>query len=540
MKNIVSMLLFLSILQVNYLQAQTDSVVEKIIEIGKTDNQTMDHLDILCNRIGGRPIGSDAFESATIWAAGKFMEWGMEVILDEVGELPVGFNRGPWSGRMLSDEGMQLHFATPSYTAGTKGVQRGHVLIEPRTQAEFDRMKGQLKGAWVLISGENDGWPVDISARADSIRDSIKVVNAATELENSKIRKENRENKEKGLPEKELLPMNEEPALFYKEMREAGILGIIQSSKTPIRVMYDRKNIMDMTFENLPDVPDIKLDEHQYSLIRQMTEERRYFLLEFDIRNHFRPGPVKYHNVIGVIPGTEYPDEYVIMGGHLDSYDVGAGGVDDGSGATPAMEAARLIMAAGGKPKRTILVTLWAGEEFGLLGSQSWVDRNADRLDRISNMFNRDGGPTVPTGISVSPAMMDDFQKVCAPLNNINPDFPFKIEERQPGEKPEKAWGTDSGPFAVAGVPTITFNTGDPKGYNFSYQEIWHTERDLYNKSIREYQEQTSIVTAVVVYGVANLDHLLSREGYWKEKEPEKRGKGDKGTGGQGEKSKNK
>ena len=61
----------------------------------------------------------------------------------------------------------------------------------------------------------------------------------------------------------------------------------------------------------------------------------------------------------------------------------------------------------------------------------------------------------------------------------------------------------------------MTFNTEDPKGYNFSYGEIWHTERDLYNKSIAEYQEHTAIVTAVVVYGVANLDHLLSREGYF-------------------------
>ena len=518
MRTNLIILLFASLLPATFTYSQTDSVVEKIIQIGKTDNQTMDHLDVLCNRIGGRPIGSSAYESATIWVAGKFMEWGMEVVLDEVGELPVGFNRGPWSGRMLSDEGMILHFATPSYTAGTKGVQRGHVLIEPRTQAEFDRMRERLKGAWVLIYGENEGWPIDFSALADSLRDSIKVVNDSIALENNKIKKENQENKEKGLPEKELQPLNEEPVLFYREMREAGILGIIQSSKTPIRVMYDRKNIMNMTFDNLPTVPDIKLDEHQYNIIKQMTEERRYFLLEFDIRNQFRPGPIPYHNVIGIIPGTEYPDEYVIMGGHLDSYDVGTGGVDDGSGATPAMEAARLIMEAGGQPKRTILVTLWAGEEFGLLGSQSWVDRNGDKLDSISNMFNRDGGPTVTTGITVPAAMREDFEKICEPLNGINPDFPFKIEERQPSEKPEKAWGTDSGPFAVAGVPTITFNTGDTKGYNFSYHEIWHTERDTYDKSIREYQEHTAIVTAVVVYGIANLDHLLSREGYWIEK----------------------
>jgi hypothetical protein len=499
--------------------AQTDPVVDKIIKIGTTDNRTMDHLDVLSNRFGGRLIGSDAYENAANWAASKFKEWGMEVIMDEVGEMPVGFNRGPWFGRMLSDEGMILHFATPSYTSGTKGVQHGHVLMEPKTEGEFNRMKKALNGAWVLIGGTNEGWPIDISEKADMRRDSIKEENKRIAEENIKIRRDNWENRDTDKPQKEMLEYIEEPALFYREMVEAGILGIIQSTKTPIRVMYDRKNVMDMTFENLPSVPDIKLDEHQYAVIKQMTEERRYFQLEFDIRNHWKPGPIKYHNVIGVIPGTEYPDEYVIMGGHLDAYDVATGGVDDGSGATPAMEAARLIMEAGGKPKRTILVILWAGEEFGLFGSRHWVAQHKDELDKISNMFNRDGGPTVPTGISVPEAMRKDFEKICEPINDINPDFPFEITERTPRKKPEKAWGTDSGPFAVEGVPTLTFSTGDPKGYNFNYREIWHTERDTYNKSIPEYQEHTSIVTAIVVYGVANLDHLLSREGYWEEGE---------------------
>ncbi len=143
------------------------------------------------------------------------------------------------------------------------------------------------------------------------------------------------------------------------------------------------------------------------------------------------------------------------------------------------------------------------------------MKKNPDKLDKISNMFNRDGGPTVANSISVTEAMWDDMEKICEPLNSINPDFPFTMTKRKPRKLPEKAWGTDSGPFAVKGVPTITFGTADTKGYNFSYGEIWHTERDLYNKSIPEYQEHTSIVTAIVVYGVANLNHLLSREGYY-------------------------
>ena len=120
-----------------------------------TDNRTMQHLDVISNRFGGRLIGSDAYENAALWCASEFRKWGMEVIMDEAGTVPVGFNRGPWFGRMLSDNGMVLHFATPSYTAGTKGVQRGHVLIEPKSREEFDRMKGALKGAWVLIGGKS-------------------------------------------------------------------------------------------------------------------------------------------------------------------------------------------------------------------------------------------------------------------------------------------------------------------------------------------------------------------------------------------------
>lgn len=507
--------LFLSFMVLN-VSGQSDSVVEKIIEIGKTDNQTMNHLDVLCNRFGGRPIGSDAYENAAMWAASKFKEWGMKVEMDEVGELPVGFNRGPWFGRLLDDRnGMTLHFATPSYTSGTKGVQRGHVLLEPKTEDQFNRMKARLDGAWVLITGENDGWPIDFSETGDSIRKSVIMQNKAIAEQNRKIRTENKANKEKGKPIKEQIEYIQEPALFYKEMVEAGILGIIQSSNVPIRVMYDRKNLMDLTFETLPEVPDIKLDKHQYDIIKEMVEERRHFELEFDIRNHFRLGPVKYHNVIGIIEGTEFPDEYVIMSGHLDSYDVATGGVDDGSGATPTMEAARMIMKAGGKPKRTILAILWAGEEFGLLGSQSWVDRNPDKLEKISNMVNRDGGPTVPVGISVTEAMRDDFESICEPINSINPEFPFEIATRKPRQKPVKPWGTDSGPFAVEGVPTISLNSTDAKGWDFNYREIWHTERDLYNKSIPEYQNHASIVTAIVVYGIANLNHKLSREGYY-------------------------
>ena len=496
--------------------AQDKKVIEKIIEIGTTDNQSMDHLDILSNRIGGRLIGSDAYDNACEWAVRTFESWGMEAVMDEVGELNVGFNRGPWFGKLLAEDGMALHFATPSYTSGTKGVQRGHVVLEPTTQAGFDKMKGKLKGAWVLIGGTSGGWPIDYSPKATEGRAKIIAKNSEIDKQNQEIRRHNWMNRD---DQKEMLPVKEVPGLFYSQMVEAGILGIIQSAPTPIRVLYDRQNINSgyMTWETLPTVPDIKLDEHQYAVIKQMAVERRYFQLEFDIRNHFKMGPVKYHNVLGIIRGTEFPDEYVMMGGHLDAFDVATGGVDCGSGTTPSMEAARLIMEAGGKPKRSIVVCLWAGEEFGLLGSKHWVLNNEDKWSNIANYFNRDGGPTVANSISVPKAMYKDFEKICEPLNSINPDFPFTLKQSEPRAKPTRAGGSDHAYFAINGVPTMGFGTADPKGYDFSYGEIWHTERDTYNMSIPEYQEHTAVVTAVVVYGVANLDHLLSRKGMFKE-----------------------
>ena len=150
-----------------------------------------------------------------------------------------------------------------------------------------------------------------------------------------------------------------------------------------------------------------------------MVKERRNFWLEFDIRNHFKLGPVKYHNVVASIKGTKYPDEYVIISGHLDSYDVATGGIDCGTGIGPMMEAARMIALSGAKPKRTILFVAFAGEEFGLLGAKAYVKTHAKELGKIANLFNRDGGPTPPVGISVPQAMYDDFVEVCKPVKSM-------------------------------------------------------------------------------------------------------------------------
>ena len=101
--------LALAMLCFSTLQAQnSDPVVEKVIEMGKNDNRTMELTDILCNRFGGRLVGSDAYENASDWVEYMFKSWGLEVWRQEVGQMPVGFNRGPWFGRMLGGSGATL------------------------------------------------------------------------------------------------------------------------------------------------------------------------------------------------------------------------------------------------------------------------------------------------------------------------------------------------------------------------------------------------------------------------------------------------
>ena len=290
-------------------------------------------------------------------------------------------------------------------------------------------------------------------------------------------------------------------------IREAGALGTIQLSKFPVRMLYQKV----ASWDSLPELPDIKLIDTQYNKIKDLLAQGRNVELEFDIRNYFRPGPIKFHNVIGWIPGTKYPDEYVILGGHLDGLAGATASIDNASGAAPAMEAARLILAAGGRPERTIMVQLWAAEEFGLLGSTAWVKQNPDKLPRISAVFNRDGGTNCITGLSVPKEMMDDFMATVKPVLGLNVKYPFELTERT---KPVRKGGrgrTDTFSFLQNGVPAFGFST---KGEQ-QYGRTWHSTLDTYNEAIPEYQEYSSLVTAVVAYGISNLDHQLSRDNFF-------------------------
>ena len=503
---------------------QDDPVVAKIIQLGKTDNQVMTWNDYASNRFGGRETGTNAYTDATQWAAWQFKQWGFEVELDEAGELPVGFNRGPWFGRMTKPSEKPLRFGTPSFTAGTKGIQRGGVVVlkaDPfsipgRAQggvpvpkenvekkraavqaaiAEINANKAAFKGKWVLIPGASTGFARD-GRRGTKLPD--------------------------GSPEyldAEMLP------LVSKALVDAGALGTIQSSRPPAPAQDHQPplSILDghvSSWDKLPVLPDIKLLDTQYDEIKAMVEKNQPVELEFDIRNWFKMGPVKYHNVVATLRGSTYPDEYIVIGGHFDAFSAATGGVDDGSGFAPGMEAIRLIKAAGGRPKRSIVMILFAAEESGLVGSQAWLKKRPGIESKVVMMINRDGSPSAISGANVPADWYADFEKISAPLASLNPKWPFKLARNNyPAAKPTAPGGSDHSSFQMLGVPTLAFTTSSvrpgPEGQevNFNYQYVWHTLNDLYSELVpyAEHQQHSALVTAVVAYGVANLEKPLSR-----------------------------
>ena len=478
------------------LSAQEDPVVQRIIELGSTDNQVMKWADYATNRFGGRLTGSDAYTNAAQWARWQFEQWGLEAELDLVGEVAVGFNRGPWFGKMTTPTEKALYFGTPSFTAGTRGVQRGGVVIlhadpfsipgrRPTPEdiedkraavaeaiAEVEADPGKFDGAWVLIAGENSGFGRDGRRNTPEYSDS------------------------------QLMPP------LTQALVDAGALGTIQRSTLPMKILDGHV----VSWDQLPELPDIKLVDTQYDEIRALAEAGEPVELEFDIRNWFKMGPIPYHNIVGIIRGTTYPDEYVILGGHFDSFDGGTGGVDDGSGFSPGMEALRLIKEAGGEPKRSIAMILFAAEENGLVGSQDWLADNPDLHDKIVTMINRDGSPSAITGAVVPPAWEEDLAAITAPLVALESQWPFELSVNPyPGLKPTSPGGTDSSSFAMYGIPTFRFRTET----DYSYGRAWHTLFDTYSELVpyTEHQEHSALATAVVAYGIANLDEPLTREG---------------------------
>jgi hypothetical protein len=430
-----------------FLLPSSDPVVDAILKEEQENSRVMEYLQHLTNTIGPRLTGSTKLSQACEWTRGEFEKMGLKVRMEEWGSFPVGFDRGPWSAKMTVPENLPLTIGFNAWSAGTQGPVSGPAILAPTSDQELIALKGKLKGAWVISS-------------------------------------------ERG-PEK-----------YRVAYDEAGIAGVI---RTEGGELIHTRGDPQVEEAKLPTRVTVTMIGSQHQKIVDLLKSGKDVQLTIDIQVTFRKGPIKLYNVIAELPGSEKPDELVIVGGHLDSWDGATGATDNGTGVCTTLEAARLLTAVGAKPKRTIRFMLWSGEEQGLLGSRAYIKAHPEETPKISAVLVHDGGTNYVSGIHALESMVPQFEKALKPLLHLDTDLKFTIRQ---GGLPFGI-GSDHDSYLSVGVPGFHWLQAGRADYGFSH----HTQNDTFPLAIPEYQRHTSMVVAVAALGIADLPELLPRKG---------------------------
>ncbi len=431
-----------------------DPVVQKIVELGTRTPKVDEPLHHLAEVIGPRLTGSHKLMEAEKWARDQFAELGLDARLERWGEIPVGFDRGPSSGGMAAPATVKFDFTTRAWSPGVFGPARGRAVMYPGNDGEVKKNPKQFAGTWVVHPAEGR---ID-----DALRKKID-----------------------------------------DALASAGALGHIDRARDRGGKLVHTSGAHEFAWTEIPRDVHVLLRGDQHDDVVKRIGAGEAVELEFSIDNRFFRGPVPQFNVVADLRGSEFPDQLVIVGGHIDSWDGAQGAVDNATGCATTLEAARLLVAAGARPKRTIRFMLWSGEEQGLLGSKGYVEQHPELADHASAVLVHDGGTNFLSGLRVPPEMAEDMKRVFAPAMKLNPELPFALwygDALRPG-------GSDHSPFIAKGIPGFFWEQSGRADYEHSH----HTQFDTVAFAIPEYQRHSAIVVAVGALGLANLDHKLDR-----------------------------
>ncbi len=439
-------------------RAQADPAsVAAIVEEGKNHSQIMKEMTYIAKKIGPRLTASPQLDKAYAWTQKMFKSFGCKnVHLEEWAQWPVGFERGKNNiGRMVSPEVREFEFTTPSWTPGTNGRQKALAVLEPTTMEEYEKVKDQLKGAWLIGTG----------ARRRPTG---------------------------------------EPTELQKALESAGTLGRVYGSSNELVITFGQWNLK---VDDLPKLTQIIIRKSDMDAVKKNIADGKKVELEFDLPQKFVPGPRHNYNVVAEIPGTEKPDEVVIISGHLDSWDgpMSEGAQDNGTGSGITLEAARILTSCKVKPKRTIRFILWTGEEQGLFGSAFYVKAHKDEMDKISCVFVDDGGTNYEGGLSCTEEMKPILEAALKPAMDAFPNLPMKINTvaRIP-----RGGGSDHASFNAVNVPGFYWFETGKADYNF----VHHTQHDRLDLVIPEYMIQSCTNSAAAAYIVACAPTMLPRD----------------------------
>ncbi len=455
-----------------------DPALTKIFAEIREHSQLMDNLEYLSDVIGPRLTGSENMKRANEWTAQKFRDYGLENVHLESYPIAHAWKRGRASARLLKPTEAPLTVASLGWSPGTNGPVRGPVVYVQATKKEdFEQYRGKLKGAIVIASRPTPRpapgappTPPPFFAAAAGPPGPAGPVAPFGRLQQFRRELE------------DFLKSEDALAVLRDSEKDHGLLNMGSVGRD---------------YQPGP-LPTAMVASEGYSRIWRLLERKEPVEVELDMENSISPGPVDVYNTVAEIRGSEKPDEVVILGAHLDSWDLGTGTTDNGTGSMVVLEAARTLKAGGLVPRRTLRFILFSGEEQGLVGSREYVKAHRAEMDKVSGVLVHDTG----TGRVNSIGLMGRYEvrqvmdQVTAPMRELRLQ---ELSMRRMG-------GTDHLSFDQAGVPAF-FAIQEPAEYGKTH----HSQSDTFDKAVKDDLVQGAEVLAGWAYRVAQWDQMLPR-----------------------------
>lgn len=508
-------------------QSVNNEAIAKIKDEGMNRSEAMKVMRYLTDVIGARLTNSPAQRRANRWTKEQFEKWGLKnAVVDPWGEFGKGWELKKFNASVITpDEYMPFRAFPKAWSPSTNGAITGDVVyIDATDEAGLEKYKGKLKGAIVLTTPERPVKPgFDPTARRQSDEDLAKMEEAKPTA---------------APPQQAFTPNPQQQAAQQFNARknrfyfEEGVAVLIEPSNGTdagtIRVMGANPAPQANTGQPTPfgggmrvyskdappTIPQLVAEVEQYNRLVRLVKQNVPVKMAVDLDAKFYTDDLQGYNTIAEIPGTDLKDEVVMIGAHLDSWHSGTGATDNGAGTTVVMEAMRILQASGLKPRRTIRVALWTGEEQGLLGSRGYVAKNlasfgdgANRTltkkpahDKFAAYYNLDNGTGQIRGIYMqgNEALRPIFKEWLAPFKEYNATT---VTVNSTG-------GTDHLAFDGVGLPGFQF-IQDPVEYS---TRTWHTTQDVSDRTIEEDLKRSAIIMAAFAYNSAMTNEKLPRK----------------------------
>lgn len=479
------------------------NVVHQIKNEAFNNSQIMDTMFYLCDVNGPRITGSPGYQKSADYIKKRLTEHGIPDVKFEEFEFGRGWQHSKYTGHMIEPAYSEIIGFPLAWTPGTNGPARGeaiHAVI--RTQADMDKWKGKLKGKILLIDAPRTLEMPDKPYGRRYTSEDLAKMSEAPEPGASGFR-----------PSGAGPTMTRDQMMAFRDkmnqfLIDEGVLVVVKTSYAG-----DGGAVFGSSggaFQKGKPVPpsSVAIAAENYNRVLRLLEKKVPVTMEFDIQAQFYDDN-KAFNVVAEIPGTSRKDEYVLLGGHLDSWQGATGATDNATGVAVMMEAARIIKALGLKIQRSIRLGLWSAEEQGLYGSRAYVkDHLADPTDmkpkaehsKITAYFNIDNGSGKIRGIYTqgNDMVKNVFSHWLAPFSDLGVTT---VTNRNTG-------GTDHQAFDAVGVPGFQF-IQDPLDY---MARTHHSNMDTMDRVPKGDLMQMSAILASFAYHAANRPELLPRK----------------------------